>query len=129
MKGFSLIEVMMSAALAGLAISGTVTALLSVKGFEAQQVAKTNALTIAEDQIEELLVRFRGDDDINAGNWGPVSYDRAGKPTTSVSDTFYTLTWEVRANEPIENIRRIEVTVRWDSTLGEQELSLQTERS
>lgn len=126
-RGFSIIEVLVSAAIAAVAISASLQGLVSMRQVNASHIARTTAMLLAEDQIEELLVRFRDDADLGTGTWGPLTYDRDGMPTAGTP--YFTTTWTVEENVPVDGVRRITVTVRWTKLGKAEEFSLQTERT
>ena len=126
-RGFSIIEVLVSAAIAAVAISASLQGFVSMRQVHGSHIARTTAQVLAEDQIEELLVRFRDDADLSTGTWGPITHDRQGLPTGGTP--YFTTTWTVQENVPVDGVRRITVTVRWSKDGKSEELSLQTERT
>lgn len=125
-KGFSLIESMISGALLTISVLGTFNAYAQTTDFRENVRHLTQATNVAEGVLEELLLRFNGDDDLNVGAHGPLYFDKDGEFVTAAST--YTATWTVSAHPTVDGIRRVQVDVSWNSKLGNRTLSLQSER-
>jgi len=72
-RGFTLLEVMVAGAIGLVAMAGTTAALASNSTVHETQVQKTTALSVAENQMEDLLVRLRTDTDLQTGTWAQAS--------------------------------------------------------
>ncbi|MCP4504665.1 MAG: prepilin-type N-terminal cleavage/methylation domain-containing protein [Deltaproteobacteria bacterium] len=137
LRGFSLIEVMVSSALLVIAITGTLTAFTSATRVYEHQRKSTHAITIAESTLEDLLLRFQGDNQtkIYAGEYGPHCYSRVGKflkdaSSSSCPDgTYYNVTWVSSAVDLLDDIIRLEVIVRWNEAQGAKDIRLTTLRN
>lgn len=125
-RGFTLIEVMVAGAIGLVAMAGTTAALASNSTVHETQIQKTTALSVAENQMEDLLVRLRTDTDLQTGTWGPRYYN--GKGIVTSSPSFFTVTWTVEENQPLPNVRRIKVKAAWNNIGGAQKIELVTER-
>jgi type II secretory pathway pseudopilin PulG len=118
-RGFSLLEVMVSGALL---IVG-VTAALQGYSTATQRAIKdrhlTQAIHAAESAAESVLAREQSDGDLNAGNHPDMLFfDDVGHELPSAAGASYVASWSINANTPIENIRRIAITVRWTDSGG-----------
>ena len=125
-RGFTLLEVMVAGAIGLVAMAGTTAALASNSTVHETQVQKTTALSVAENQMEDLLVRLRTDTDLQTGTWGPRYY--TGKGIVSSAPSFFTVTWTIEENQPLPNVRRIRVKAAWNNAGGSQKIELVTER-
>lgn len=125
-KGFSLIESMISGALLTISVLGTFNAYAQTTDYRENVRHLTQATNVAEGVLEELLLRFNGDDDLNVGAHGPLYFDKDGEFMMTAST--YTATWTVSAHPTVDGIRRVLVDVSWESKLGTRTLTLQTER-
>jgi prepilin-type N-terminal cleavage/methylation domain-containing protein len=127
MKAFSLIEVMIASSLLGIGLAAVMTAYGSVSALEAHQERVSAALHLAEGQLEELLLRYPDDDDLDEDDHGPQHYTIDGTPVTSPA--FFQLSWDVQPG-PIARTRRVSVEVRWsEQQRGTQTITLTTHRS
>ena len=72
--------------------------------------------------VESMLALEQSDDDLDAGAHAtpPRRFDRAGQEVDPSDPTrgTYIVTWDVAANTPIEGIRRVKVTVDWETAEG-----------
>ena len=125
-KGFSLIESMVSAALLTISVMGTFQAYSQATDYRENVRNLTQATNVAEGVLEDLILRFNGDSDLDIGPHGPMYFDRDGEFQSAVSE--YTATWTVVPNTAVDGIRTIEVDVQWTSKLGTRNLKLATER-
>jgi len=135
-RGFSLLEVMISSALLLLAIAGTLSGMGTAMRVYEHQRKTSNAINIAESTIEDLLLRFQGDNQtkVSGSEYGPHCYDIDGKFQADASSgtcpttTYYRATWKSSASS-LQGIVNLTVYVRWDETSGTKEINLTTSRN
>lgn len=136
-KGFSLIEVMVSSALLVIAITGTLSAFSSATRVYEHQRKTTYAITIAESTLEDLLMRFQGDNQtkVSGAEYGPHCYSRDGKflkdasSSTCPGGTYYEVSWLSSQVGTYNKVIRLGVTVRWEETQGQKTIQLSTLRN
>ena len=126
MRAFSLIEVMIASSLLGIGLAAVMTAYSSATGIEAHQERVSAALHLAEGQLEDLLLRYPDDEDLDTVTHAARHFTIEGSPVSTPS--FFELTWTVAAG-PIPRTRRVTVDVRWPEARGQQTITLTTHRS
>lgn len=125
-RGFSLIEVIISAAMLGIGLAAVMTAYGNASNLGAHQARVTTAMHLAEAELERDLLLYPDADELKAVAHPPQHFDVDGVPTAGAS--FYALTRAVAAG-PIPKTRRITVTVSWSEPTGAQTLTLSTHRT
>jgi len=103
------VEVLIAFAILLVMSTAATAAVLSyIKTHEAQS-ALTQAMAIAEGKVEDLLVLYPSDAQLN-GSHGPEYYDESGAPSDSLAD--YQVLWSAQAHD-IEGIVALKVSVSW----------------
>lgn len=127
MRGFTLIEVMVSAGLMGIGFAGVVGAVSSASAQMEHQRHVTQAVHAAESMMEDLLTRRRNDPDLAIGTVsdGPDFNEVAERRPTGR----YQTSWNVVAESgALDQLKRIELTVSWDERGERKSLSFETLR-
>lgn len=134
MKGFSLLEVMISSAVLIVGLTGTVQAISTASSQMEHARHVTQALHAAETQMEVLLSHPANIATASltpgASITGPT-YNSVGEPTTNTSDPFesyYETSWQVVGNEPIVGMKKITLQASWDERGVRRNITLVTER-
>ena len=141
-RGFSLIEVMISAAILLIGITGLVLGVHLAIGQHAHNRKLALALVIAEKRMESLLLLFPSSGELRDGRHPETGFEffteqgrAALLPTDSPIDEvdgfrlFYEVTPSAisEGDDPIIGLR-LDITVAWDEPLGERTLDLRTAR-
>ncbi len=116
-SGFSLIEVMIAATLLSVGLTVIVATFDAGRSIATRDRHMTQAIHVAESVAESLLVLEQSDDDLDAGAHSTARrFDKVGQEVapTDTTNGIYAATWDVAANTPIENIRRVTVSVAWN---------------
>lgn len=127
-RGFSLIEVLISSTIFIVALTGVVSAIGTSRQIKEDQRMLTQALNLAEAQVEQLLVLSSESPLLNqvsevAGTG--YSVDGVVVPSGAV----FTTAWTVRRNVPAPGLLRMNVVVRWTDGNGRaRSFSLTTDR-
>jgi|GEM_PF-777984 len=151
--GFSLIEVMVSAALFLASVTGVVSAVSTASTVYEHQRRLTQAVSVGEFKMEELLLRYSSHDDlVIAGTTNPAGVLLSGTPkiacltprlvpvtcptSTTTGTTVnlgsnlgpnYLVYWFVSA-APVQGLKQIDLVVAWRESVGQRELRLMTYR-
>lgn len=126
-RAFSMIEVIIAAALLGLGVAGILSAYSTATNLDNHQHRVSSALHVGESVVEELLLLQQIDADLTAGSHGPRGYDVDGNRLAGAG--FYAVNWVISPG-PHARARRIEVRVTWSDRIGpSQSLTLVTHRS
>ena len=130
-SGFTLLEVLIAAVLFAVGMSATLSAIDTASGLVEHEGRVTQALHIAEGNLEELLLRPRESPDLTLGAHTGRVYDARGIATTvgAVGSTapIFTATWTV-APGPLSS-RAMTLTVTWTGrAVGANSISLTTNR-
>lgn len=125
-KGFTLLETLISSALLVMAITGVVSAFSGISRSFEHQRHMTQAMALAESQLESLLQRYQSHVDLTNIVHPTLHFDREGKQQASAS--VYAVNWTVTPT-PF-GMRRVKVTVSWTEGSGgsPHTLSFQTLR-
>ena len=116
-SGFTLIEIMIAIAILAIGILGLMAMQLTAAKSNTQARKVTESAAWAADEFERLLLADY--DDLAAGASTPS--DSLLNNTALPADTFrgpYTVTYNVTENTPIDNVKRIEITVAWNDGSG-----------
>jgi prepilin-type N-terminal cleavage/methylation domain-containing protein len=131
-RGFSLIEVLIAAALLGAGVAAVISGYRSAVNVEAHQERVTTALHVAESTIEMLLLRYRDDNELQVKSTPypatPLRFNAQGAPVADGG--VFGVTWLISAG-PMRGSRRLDVTVSWLDAgfMGTQTLTLTTYRN
>jgi type IV pilus modification protein PilV len=122
--GFSLLEVMIALVVLGIGMLGVAAAQLKALQFAAESDNRTQAMYLAEEQLERFLAMTPTDPALSpAGGTGgdPNEIVLANLVTDTRNDegvgeqTAYRRTWQIEQDTPEANLRRITVRVRWSA--------------
>jgi hypothetical protein len=152
--GFSLVEVMVSSALFLASVSGVVGAISSASSLYEHQRRLTQAVSIGEYKIEELLLRYSSHADLTITSTTnaagvlvsgtpnltcltprlapvvcPTSLSATGTTVNLKSDIGpnYLVYWFV-SSAPVQGLKQIDMVVAWHESTGQRELPLMTYR-
>lgn len=127
-RGFTLLEVMVSAAFFLVGIAGITSTISTVFSLSTRNARLTTAFRVAEWQMESLLLRPNSDAEMVVGaTYGPVHYDSDGNASASAVTNGYRATWAV-ATGPTASLRRVTVTVAWGDGSSLRRWSMSTLR-
>lgn len=124
-RGFGLIEVMISASILAIGMSGIISLYSNLQDNYKHQRLLAQALHIAEATMEDLLVRYADDADLVAGAHTGPSYAINGKP----GGTFFATSWAVADGVPFAGTRQITLTVTWTENTRTKTFVLRTVRT
>jgi Tfp pilus assembly protein PilV len=110
MRGFAMIEVLISASLLIVGITAAVDLQGSMSRNVASQRRFLTANEVGEQTLERLLVLFGGSATLSPGHHDGPAYNQNGVPA---ADGLFSTSWEVTSNTPVKNVRRVVVEVRW----------------
>lgn len=110
-RGFSLIEVMISASLLLVGLAGSLAAISTYQKNVAHQRHLTQGIHIAETAMEQMLLVYPSDPLLTDGDHGPQSYDEVGHHVASGGK--YNAYWSVESGIPIPGMRKLSVRVEW----------------
>lgn len=109
-KGFTLLEVLISAFLLTVAIVGTASVTTSVIKSNSLSQTLTTATTLAKDKMEELKASTYTATTQDAAMWTGTDYAKAdGTVQASATGSYYTRSWTA----PGTNTKIITITVTW----------------
>jgi prepilin-type N-terminal cleavage/methylation domain-containing protein len=121
-RGFSLLEVMIAGSLLAVGITATLASFDSVRNVASRNRHMTQALHAAESVAESMLALEQADAALAAGVHvtPPRRFDAVGQEVDPTDTTrgIYVVSWEVVPNTPIEGLRRVTVTVDWQTGEG-----------
>lgn len=128
LKGFSLLEVMISGTIFLTALAGVITAHSAMMRSFNHQLNITQVIYVAEAQMEEILSFPSSSSLLAAGvEHGPSHFNEKGDRTTSANK--YEVIWEVEPHPEVSRAKRVEVTVKWEEDGQPKEFVLKTERT
>ena len=125
-RGFSLIEVIISASMLSVGLAAILTAYGNGSHIGAHQERVTVAMHLAEAQLEEALLLYPDADELKSVAHPPIHYTIDGNVSPSAS---YFSTLRSVEPGPIPKTRKVSVTVSWSEPTGPQTLTLTTHRS
>lgn len=125
-QGFTLIEVMVAAAIFAIGTSASLAGISTAYKQYAHQRHMTNAINVAEGVMESLLLAYGTDARIGVGSHGPLYFSEEGVQTASPSA--YQVTWAVIADQPIAGMRQIDTRVGWIEPAGRRSIAFTTVR-
>jgi prepilin-type N-terminal cleavage/methylation domain-containing protein len=125
-RGFTLLEVMVSSVLLIVGITGILQGFSTASAQATRDRQMTTAIHVAEGVAEAILAFQQSDPDLSAGSHADkMQFDRSGHRVSSGGE--YIASCNVEPNTPIDNIRRINITVRWPQA-NRGEVSLMVHR-
>ena len=128
LKGFSLLEVMISGAILLTVLTGVITAHSSMMRTFHHQLNITQVIYVAEAQLEEILSLPSSSSDLARGvTHGPTHFDEEGNRTVAASK--FAITWEVVDHPVVRRAKRLAVTVSWLEDGALKTFVLKTERT
>jgi len=128
-RAFSLIEVMVSGALLIVGLAASFSAYASITSQLAHARFRSTAGTLAEQGLEELILRFPADPALTLGphTTDPRFYDAQGRRSAAAST--YQLTWKIVPYPKVSTIREVSVLVEWQERNTPQKLEVTTWRN
>jgi Tfp pilus assembly protein PilV len=126
MRGFAMIEVLISAAIliTGITVAADLQGMMSRSAAAQRRFVTANE--VAEQTIERLLVLQAGSASLQPGTHDGPTYDQQGIPAP---DGIFSTSWAVVLNTPVEGVRRVTVQVRWRDFGRDRTVQLSTFRS
>lgn len=103
--GFTVIEVMVAAAIFAIAVLGLAVGTNAVIRWNQTGFFHTVATNLAQDKLEDL----KGRSIVNIGSCS----SNCESPVPTYQNVPFTRTWTVTANQPIAGVSQINVTVQW----------------
>lgn len=127
LHGLSTLEALIAGTLMLVSVAGVVSAFSSASNLYAHQRHMTQAISIAELAMEELLLRYRSSPDLSTG--APhQDYFAADGARTTESNAKYIVSWEVAPTRIAGVVRRIDCRVQWRENLFDRHIELFTYR-
>jgi prepilin-type N-terminal cleavage/methylation domain-containing protein len=120
-RGFSLIEVMISSSLLLIAMTGALMSYSAMTKVLEHQRHLTRASSIAESEMEDLLLRDASHADLAWGAHPAKYFDREGGAVGFPS--IYTVVWSV-APLGIASMKRITLTLSWSEGVNAETKSI-----
>ncbi len=113
--GFSLLEVLIAVSIFSVGLLAVASMQMTAAKGNHFSGALTEASYLAMDQMETLLSLPYTDDDLAAG----------GHPDPPLTESIYTVTWNVAEDETTDNTKTIDVTIAWTERGSPRSLSFQ----
>lgn len=113
-RGFSLLEVVVAASLFLVGVAGILTSYSTITNLAETQRLQVDALSVAEDVLDELRLQGRGGDDIAVGDHDRF-FDR-DRQVVAAGGLFH-VHWTVR-QDPDFSFRRVDLDVSWTGSNG-----------
>ena len=127
-RGFSLLEVMVSASLFLVTVSGVVTSTNMLSNMQVHARQMTRAIHLAEFTMEELLLRFNTDPDLDPlQNPHRRDFDVNGEPC-AIGDGVYVATWNVSSVPGVATLKKVNVALSWSESGAQKSIDLVTYR-
>ena len=115
-RGFSLLEVLIAGIIFVVVVAGVVATWSTVTALQGMQQRRTAAIIVAEDVLDDLRLRFRGDDDLAIGvHERCFTGDRV--PAACPQPAGYSVRWDVLAVAQ-RTFLQVDLVVRWTGTNG-----------
>lgn len=115
-RGFSLIEVMIAGVIFIVSVTAVVSSWRAIQGLADTQLRRGDAITLAEDVLDDLRLCFRGADDLSVGDHQRFFTKERGRVNAAVPRG-YTVSWTV-TQIPQQTFKRVDLTVRWTGSDG-----------
>lgn len=128
--GFSLIEMMVASACFLFAFAGITRAMNVLLDVQFHLHKLNDAIHVAEYAMEDLLIAFPDDPELEPGNLYERCYNAAGNPLAVCPGVpEFRVTWSTTANDPVAGSRSINLSVSWLERTRQRRLSLSTYRN
>ncbi len=114
--GLTFPELLMSVAILGIVMASFTGAVNGANRAFRHTRNRAQAIAIAEELTEQLLIMDGSDAALSIGTAHAESYDRAGHRTAVPSDAFFVARWTVAPHDTVANIRRIDLEVSWEES-------------
>ena len=115
-RAFSLLEVFIAGVLFVVAVTGVVSSWRTVSSLAETQVRRGEALTLAEDTLDDLRLCFRGSADLAVGDHERF-FDRDRNRVGAVDARGYQVSWTV-TQIPSQTFKRVDLVVQWTGVDG-----------
>lgn len=116
-KGIGMVEILIAMLIFGIGISAAIRTLPLSNRAASRSRNLTMATNLAQEKIEELMSIPYDDGDLTAGDH--VDPDNP-------LDRIFTRTWSVTDNVPVTDMKRIDVTVSYDTDNPDNSVTLTT---
>ena len=123
-KGFSLIEILIAMIILAIGLLALAKMQVTAMHGNAFSSTTTDATTVAQDALEQLMTLDYADADLNDGNHPPGSQAQVSG-TQQIQGVNYTISWDVTDNSPIPDAKTIAMTVTWTENFRQRTLSMQ----
>lgn len=110
-RGFTLLEAIIAGALFLIGITGVLTAWQSILVSMEHQRRCVDAVSVAEDVLDDLRLRHRDAPELKIGTHERY-FTKTRAPAPEADPLGYTVEWEVLDNGA-NTFRRVELVVRW----------------
>jgi type II secretory pathway pseudopilin PulG len=128
-RGFTLIEVMVAGTFFLVSFAGMISGIsYATKQYEHQRNL-TAAIAVAETVMEQLMLLQQTHDSLSAGNTEVRYYDVDGNEVLSTaSNRLFTGSWSTVGDTPVTGLRQVTLTISWQESSGNKNLSLTSVR-
>ncbi len=125
-RGATLVELLVAFAI--LMVASTLATAVAVTYIRTHQSQKhlTQAMSIAQSKVEDLLVLYPTDPQLRGMN-GPEYYDETGTPSDSLAD--YRVQWTGRPHDVLDGVVELQVIVNWTERRRTRRFVLDTART
>ncbi len=115
-RAFSLLEAMISSVLFLIAVAGVVGTWRTVSALHETQERRADAIHLADDVLDDLRMRFRGDATLLVGHH-ELCFGRDRASTTCPAARGYTVGWDV-TTVPDQSFLQVDLAVAWTGRDG-----------
>ena len=127
-RGFTIIDAVLAAAIFLITVTSIVRVLTIANNQLAHQRHMTQAISISENVIEELLLAYGETSVISVGSHGPRCYGRNGS-AVNCTNAQYKAYWQVASGTPLAGMTQITVRTRWKERGKNRETKFVTVRN